>query len=101
MNEFPSILNVKNKEKFPEIYYDRVLSYIRRDIYEHVIKEEENNYFDLDIFQKKYNLSTEVIDKIVQEIMKELENLGWNCKLSFADTGLFIYSTDKPPANCW
>lgn len=101
MKEFPSTLNVKNKEKFPEFYYDIVLSYLRRDIYEHVIKEDENNYFDLDIFQRKYNLQLENRDKMIQQIIKELEDLGWNCKLSFADTGLFIYSTDKPPSSCW
>ena len=101
MKEFSYILNVKYKERFPEFYYQRVLCYLRRDIFEHVIREDENSYFDLEKFQKKYMLSSTNRDKMGQEVMKELEKLGWKCKLSFADTGLFIYSSDKPPVSCW
>ena len=101
MKTFPSILDVKYKDNFPDVYYNRVLFYIRRDIYEHIISEDENNYFDLEKFQKKYKLSTENRDKLCQEIVKELEKLGWKCRLSFGDTGLFIYSSENPPKSCW
>lgn len=101
MKEFPSILDVKYKDNFPDAYYNRVLFYLRRDIYEHIISEDENNYFDLEKFQIKYKLSTENRDKMGQQIIKELEKLGWKCKLSFGDTGLFIYSSENPPKSCW
>ena len=34
-------------------------------------------------------------------IIKELEELGWKCKLSYGQTALFIYSTENPPPSCW
>jgi hypothetical protein len=42
-----------------------------------------------------------MIEKLSKTIITELVNIGWNCKLSFGNTGLFIYSTDKPPPSCW
>jgi len=101
MIEFPSRLNVKNKNKFPEYRYSRVLCYLRRDIFEHMITEDENNYFDLDTFRNKYfKRDLESMKKIEVTIIEELTTLGWKCKTSFGGTGLFIYSTDEPPPSC-
>lgn len=101
MKEFPYNLNVTIKEHFPEVYYNRVLCYLRRDVYEHIIREDENSYFDLQKFQTKYKISTENRDKMSEKIMKELDKLGWKCKLSFGDTAMFIYSTEDVPKSCW
>ena len=100
MKEFPHTLDVNNKDNFPKIYYKRILYYFRRDIYEHIIREDENNYFDLEKFQKQYKLTVENRDKMAKIIIEELETLGWKCKLSFGDTGLFCYSDEKPKS-CW
>lgn len=104
MKEFPSILNIKFKHRFPELHYNRVLCYLRKAIYEHVIREDENSYFDLEKFCLQYFKREEtesMIEKLAKTVISELENLGWKCKLSFGETGLFIYSTDKPPPSCW
>ena len=102
MKHFPSILNVNNKDNFPILYYNRILCYLRRKIYEHIIKEDENNYFDLDMFSISYNIKDQkIIQKMVGVLIEELHKLGWKCKLSFGETGLFIYSSDKPPPSCW
>ena len=103
MRHFPEIISPKNKKKFPEYKYNRVLCYLRRDLYEHILENNENNYFDLDQFYRKYKYknNTDVISKMTGQIIKELQQLGWKCKLSFGDTGLFIYSSDKPPPSCW
>ena len=34
MKEFPPILSTRHINKFTEIYYNRVLCYLRRDLYE-------------------------------------------------------------------
>ena len=99
MKEFPELLIVKNKKNLQKINNNRILCYLRRDVYEHVISSDENEYFDLDMFKAKYKKVE--IKPIVKTIISELENLGWNCKLSFGGTGLFIYSTQKPPPSCW
>jgi hypothetical protein len=105
MKEFPNILNVKNKESFHEIHYNRVLCYLRKSIYEHIISHDENNYFDLEKFGRLYFKNQknreELINNLSITVQKELEKLGWKCKCSFMGTALFIYSSDKPPASCW
>ena len=101
MKEFPCTLDIINKNLFPEIYYKRVLCYFRRDIYEHILREDENNYFDLENFQKQYKLTIENRDRMAKTIIEELEEFGWKCKLSFGDTGLFCYIGDIPPKSCW
>jgi hypothetical protein len=100
MKNFPSKLKVENKVSFEQLNYDRNKCYLRRDIYEHVISHEEKDYFSLDDFNRKIN-DIVTVRKMVEELIPELEVLGWKCKLAFGGTGLFIYSTDTPPANCW
>lgn len=108
MKEFPSILNVKNKDRFNEVYYNRVLCYLRQAIYDHVISKDENSYFDLEIFGRGYfsengkqGKREELVEKMSSVMVDELTSLGWKCKTSFRGTGLFIYSSEKPPPSCW
>lgn len=102
MKEFPQRLYVENKSEFDTILYDRELCYLRRDIFEHMIKEDENNYFDLEKFSReKLKNNQKIIKQMCDTIMGELEKLGWKCKTSFNGTGLFIYSTDEPPPSCY
>jgi hypothetical protein len=100
MRKFIGNLHVKNKEKFKDIYYNRMKSYLRRDIYEHVLSHTENDYFSLDEFNKRIN-DLELVKKMSSELIPELERLGWKCKTSFGGTGLFIFSSDEPPSSCW
>ena len=102
MKEFNTKLCPLNKEKFFLYHYSRVLCYMRRDIYEHVIRETENSYFELDKFFLKYKIKELTdMEKMTSTIIEELKNNGWNCKTSFGGTGLFIYSSDSPPDNCY
>lgn len=101
MKEFPTDLNPKNKHNFSKYRYRRNLAYMRREIYELMIFGDENNYFDLDKFSRQYKITTEDIKSMCNIIFKELEELGWKTKTSFADSGLFIYSTDEPPKSCY
>ena len=104
MKELPAILHVKNKDRLFDIYYNRVLCYLRKAIYEHIISKEENSYFDLEQFARMYFDNKNRVDltkKLYDKIILELEELGWKCKLSFGGTALFIYSTENPPPSCW
>jgi cob(I)alamin adenosyltransferase len=100
MKQFPENINVINKNDFPIYLYDRTLCYLRRDIYDHMLKNTEEEYFDLGAFYKIYKTSTESQKKITEVIIKELEDFNWKCQTSFMGTGLFIYACDKP-INCW
>lgn len=101
MNNFPSTINVNNKKNFKIINYNNIISIMRKEIYDIIIKENENDYFDIDIFQEKYKLKNDDKDAMVKSIVSELEKIGWKTKLSFGDTGLFIYSSENPPPSCW
>lgn len=101
MKQFPIHLNPENKDKFTTYLYERNLSYLRKEILELVLMGDENNYFELDIFSRKYNLKKGEIENMCNTVIQELKNLGWNVKTSFGGTGLFIYSTDTPPMSCY
>ncbi len=97
MNNFPSNIDSKNKQKFKIYFFEKMMSMIRNDIYMHILKGDENDFFDLDIWCKKYiNNNWEMMDNIIENIVKELNGLNWKCKLSYGGTGLFIYSGDIP-----
>ena len=44
---------------FKEIYCDVVSCSFRERVYRHILLEDENNYFDLDIIKKTYKLTDE------------------------------------------
>ena len=48
MKEFPCVCNPKNKNNFQHLNHDRLKCYLRKDLYEHIISHEENDYFSLD-----------------------------------------------------
>ena len=99
MTHFP---HVKDIDKFEQMNYDRIKNILTTDIYNLIIsRKTENEYFDLDTFNIKNNISMKVLHQMVKEIIIELEKSGWKTKLSFGDTGLFIYSTEEPPKSCW
>lgn len=97
----PKKIDVKNKKHFKKYFLDRCLCYLRRDIYEHILSNDETSYFDIEKFNTKYVKNIGKTNELIDKIIIELKTLGWKCKKSFGSTGLFIYSTEKPPSNCW
>jgi hypothetical protein len=100
MKEFPDSLKPKNIANFSKLNHDRLKCYLRRDLYEHIISHEEKDYFSLDEFNKRVN-NMNLTKQLVKEVIPELEKNGWKCKTSFGGTGLFIYSSENPPPNCF
>jgi hypothetical protein len=110
MNKFPKEINICNKKldlenysnNFKEYNSERITKIFRNDIYSHIIsRKEENDYYDIEDFCKRYNYDKCNFTVILNTILDELENLGWKSKLSFGDTAIFIYSTKEPPRSCW
>ena len=101
MKEFPAELTIENKEHFSEYIYKRWKCYLRRDITEHMLANEEKDYFDLDKFVETHAIKDrELAQKMLREIEEELNKIGWKTTISFGGNGMFIYA-DKKPANCW
>jgi len=101
MKEFPNHLRPVNKDRFPKYCYDRNLAYLRKEVFELILLGDENSYFELDNFARKYRLKKGEIEQMRDIIMKELVQLGWNVKTSFGGTGLFVYSTSTLPHSCY
>ena len=103
MISFPDHIHVQNISSFPSINRGRIICLFREHIYETLLnRKDENEYIDLDIFSRKYcNNKTAIMMSIVDMVTTELQKLGWKTKLSFGDSGLFIYSTENPPVSCW
>lgn len=102
MKSFPQELNIKNKDKFNKYFIRRLKCYLRKDIYEHMLNSQETDYYCISKFNHENGVKDKTItDSLLQDIILELEELGWNCKIGFGGTGLFIYSTDEPPNTFW
>lgn len=101
MKLFPKSLHVENKNNFIKLKYGRCKCYLRRAIYEHMITYEEKDYFSLEEFNETRVKNMKMTQRLANEIIEELKVLGWKCKRAYGQTGLFIYSTEKPPSNCY
>jgi hypothetical protein len=101
MKEFPERMNVKNCKVFNALNYDRVKQYMRKDIYEFVIsRKTEDDYFELTRFNTVYLNDLNTAKLMIKELIPEIEQLGWKCKLGFGETGLFIFEKEVPK-NCF
>jgi hypothetical protein len=96
MNSFPLNLNVNEKTNFINMLYENLLSKLRNDIYENIIKENEEDYIDLALWYTKNNVNKKIRKNLIEKIISELESLGWKCKLAYGDTALFIYVNEIP-----
>ena len=105
MKFFPESLKVENKDRFKNLVHRRYRTYLRRALFEHIISHEETDYFAFDKFintsRDMKPPTMEEVQKLVNELIPELEKLGWKCKKAYGDTALFIYSSSDPPQNCW
>jgi hypothetical protein len=101
MLNFPKEISTSNKKNFRDLNKNRLLSLLRNEIYNLILnRNDENEYYALDIFEITYNCKY-FMHEIISNVISELNEIGWKTKLSFGDTGLFIYSTSEPPRSCW
>lgn len=103
MISFTGDIHVRNISNFQHLNIERIACLLRQEIHDLLLtRKDENVYVDLDIFLMKHcNRKACLLENIVKDIRDELHNLGWNTKLGFGETGLFIYSTEIPPTSCW
>jgi hypothetical protein len=101
MNTFPEELNVVNKESFCDLLFKENLKIMRNELYNFIINGNEQDFYDLDTFNRKYIKNINKTHEMVDILSNELKNLGWNTYLGFGGTGLYIYSTEEKPKNAW
>lgn len=108
MNKFPKEIDIKNKTldeyqlNFKSFNDERILKLFRSEIYDHLIsRSEENDYFDIEGFCKKYKYERDDFTSILNKVLIELQKIGWKTELSYGDSAVFIYSTEEKPRSCW
>ena len=103
MEILPEILNVKNKDLFRSYNDIRIKNMINKEVFDLLVsRDSENEYYDLDNFCIRYlDRNIKKMHEIMNIVIDELKKLGWTCKYSFNETGLFIYYTENPPPSCW
>ena len=101
MDKLPLEIHSSYIENFPNVKRNYVTASLRETVYKHLLlRANDNDYVDLDKFVQELDVGPSYITEIVADIRKELRKLGWKTALSYNDTGLFIFSGDKPPS-CW
>ena len=101
MDQFGLELHVSNKDNFLNIKYNELLEKMRKHVYNFMLNREENSFFDIDIFNRKYVKDINMTNDMVNTIVKELKSLGWNTYIGFGGTGLYIYSTEDLPIGAY
>lgn len=101
MNQLPSYLHVSNKDNFKNYFFDDCVSIFRKTVVNHLLTQKENDFIDLDTFNRTYVRDMKLTQKIVSVIQTELTELGWYTYLGFGDTGLYIYSTPEKPSGVY
>lgn len=94
-------LHVVNKDKFSDMLFNEHLNLLRKEVKMHMLQRKENDFVDLDTFNRKYVNDIAKTHRMVATIREELTVLGWNTFLGFGDTGLYVYSTEEKPVGAY
>jgi hypothetical protein len=110
MNKFPKEIDIRNTSltvepytnNFKNLNTERIMKLFRSEIYDHLIsRSEENDYFDIEGFCKRYKYDRYDFTSILNKVLTELKKIGWKTELSYGDSAVFIYSTEEKPRSCW
>jgi len=102
MESFANDLNVINKDNLRNIWKHKTLSRLRKHIYDFMIsRTRENDFFDIDTFNRKYVKDIDITSNLVNTVVEELNSLGWNTYIGFGGTGLYIYSSNDSPSGMY
>lgn len=100
-NQFLLDLHLSNKNNFSEIKYKNLMSKLRKHIYNFILDSNESNFFDIDIFNRKYVKNINMTNEMINKVIQDLNSLGWNTYIGFGGTGLYIYSSEDLPQGAY
>lgn len=101
MDKFTELVHSNNKNNFFEVKRNHYIRILREDIFRFLINGDENDFFDINKFNKTYLDDEKMCESIFSEIIQELEEMGWKYKICFGGTGIFFYTSENPPASAW
>lgn len=98
----PDTISVTNQETFRTQFIQQKTARFRKEVVSFLLsRKRENDFIDLDQFNRKYVSDMKVTSQIVENVSNELKALGWYPVLGFGDTGLYILSTEEKPDNIY
>lgn len=98
MNSLPETISVANRETFRLQFIEQKKARFRKEVVNFLLKRDrENDFIDIDQFNRKHVLDMKLTQEIVEAVSNELKELGWYPLLGFGDTGLYILSTEEKP----
>lgn len=99
MKKFPEHLKPENRHKFPDILKERNLCYLREEVYNYILTNNERDFVDIqNLFrQKDIEIKPSDIEEMANIMVEELQNLGWKTELIFNKKGLIVYTGDNVP----
>lgn len=95
-----TFLDLSDKTKFQELLDDHHLKKMRQKIYFHILHNNQNDFFDMELFNRKYVKDIAKTESFSEILMKELELKGWKTFVGYGGTGLFFYDKEMPN-NAW
>jgi hypothetical protein len=101
MDKFFSDLYVSNKDNFSEIKYNDLMNKLKKHIRNFMLEGNESNFFDIDIFNRKYVKNVNMMNEMVNKVVQDLNSLGWNTYIGFGGTGLYVYSSEELPRGAY
>lgn len=97
MNTFPLEIHVRNRKKFSKILKEHIIKYLRQQLYDHILKGNQQEQFSLLEFNDKYLGDKNILVEIVTLLLEELHELGWKTKILGCYDWLLIYDDDGGP----
>ena len=89
--------NASDKKNFSSLLFNYYMKLLIDEISIHILRNKEEDFYDLDKFKRINRISQSDLDSMVNEIESVLKENGFNTFLGFGGTGLFIYTTLEKP----
>ena len=98
MDQFPS--SISTPLTFEKKLDEYNLQKLRKKIYFHILQNNQNDFFDIELFNRIYVKNIKKTEDWIKLVITELEPLGWKTFIGYGGTGLFFYDNEKP-ASAW
>lgn len=101
MHTFSHFLKPEEKNNFVTYVDTTLLCRMREEIEKMILSNNEEDSFDLVIFDSKMNIKDmKKTRAFCNKLRDELHSLGWKTILGFGDTALYVYC-GKKPSSVW